>query len=373
MAFPTGWLCQSALVVQHSQVTANQTAFPVLITEASFATNCPEILTTGNAHAAQSDGGDLRFSTDSAGASQIACEVVTWSQNATFASAKAEIHVPRDILTGADVTIYVWWSGGGGLSQPAAGASFGSQAVWDANYKTVKHLQSATTESTSSGLSLTNINGSFAAAKIGSGITLNGSNAEVVGSDSILPFGTNPRTFSIWINPSDNVDRCIMSYGNLVINQFFGFYRFGTGTQLLLYLLDNVAGVVSATISSGSWSHVVITLNSTTVEFFLNGVSKGTISKPSLNTVSGTQGVKYGVDDNTGSSAWFKGTIDEPRFSNIVRSSSWIATEYNNQNSPGTFVIAGTRTDLGSSGGPFPHYTRRLLSGGFSPMSGGIS
>ncbi|GAG94589.1 unnamed protein product, partial [marine sediment metagenome] len=35
------------------------------------------------------------------------------------------------------------------------------------------------------------------------------------------------------------------------------------------------------------------------------------------------------------------GTTDEYRISNIARSADWIATEYANQNTPGTFLSVG--------------------------------
>jgi hypothetical protein len=38
------------------------------------------------------------------------------------------------------------------------------------------------------------------------------------------------------------------------------------------------------------------------------------------------------------------GTLDEVRLSTIERSASWTATEYNNQNSPGTFITMGSES-----------------------------
>ena len=35
-------------------------------------------------------------------------------------------------------------------------------------------------------------------------------------------------------------------------------------------------------------------------------------------------------------------SLDEPRFSMSPKSAGWILTEYNNQNSPGTFISLGT-------------------------------
>jgi hypothetical protein len=52
----------------------------------------------------------------------------------------------------------------------------------------------------------------------------------------------------------------------------------------------------------------------------------------------------------TGSNS-FGGKMDEVRISNIVRSADWIATGYNNQSSPGTFVTVGSPSGGGGGGG----------------------
>jgi hypothetical protein len=39
--------------------------------------------------------------------------------------------------------------------------------------------------------------------------------------------------------------------------------------------------------------------------------------------------------------SYYQGNIDEFHFSNSARSADWIAAEYNNQNSPSTFVTVG--------------------------------
>jgi hypothetical protein len=38
------------------------------------------------------------------------------------------------------------------------------------------------------------------------------------------------------------------------------------------------------------------------------------------------------------------GIIDELKVSNTARSASWIAAEYNNQNTPGSFYAIGTQS-----------------------------
>ena len=98
MAFPVGWGRQCALTIAHTQVTASQSSFPVLISynvTPDNANNLPtEMLVTGGTNAARSDGGDIRFSSDSAGNNPLHAEVVVWTQDATTnANRKAEIWV----------------------------------------------------------------------------------------------------------------------------------------------------------------------------------------------------------------------------------------------------------------------------------------
>jgi hypothetical protein len=142
MAFPVGWNRRCGLTTVHSQINADMTAFPIVLDHFCLPN---EMLTLGGGNAAQSDGGDIRFLSDLAGANQLPCEIVTFTQDATPANAVVEIWVAVDVLTASDVTFYVWYNAGGGQTQPAANASFGSQSVWDSNYKGVWHWKDGTT------------------------------------------------------------------------------------------------------------------------------------------------------------------------------------------------------------------------------------
>lgn len=69
-AFPTGWQRSCALTVQKAKVPADQVDFPVLVSynaTSASATNLPdEMVQTGSGSEAQSDGGDIRFTSDAA-------------------------------------------------------------------------------------------------------------------------------------------------------------------------------------------------------------------------------------------------------------------------------------------------------------------
>ncbi len=345
MAFPTGWTRKCRITIQGGQVPANQTAFPVLITEACLP---DEMKTSGGGDAAQSNGGDIRFTTDAAGTSRLACELVRWVQNATPSLAKAEIWVPVDVLTGSDVDIYVWYSAGGSESQPAANAAFGSEAVWDANYKGVWHFPDGTT--LTAGDSTANANNGT----IGSGVTavagkIDGgasfSSGEISKSNNS---GLQPTVFTIefWIKTTQT--------GNTVVVEKDGNNGFSvqTDTTNSIGLKVNVGGAtlrigINTTHFSadGAWHHVAFVYfaslgsgQSANNHALVDGVDHVDFNNPSVPSYS------TGVFDigSRGGSFGCAMDMDELRLSNSARSTNWITTEYNSQSAPGSFAVVGT-------------------------------
>ena len=361
MSFPTGWASSSALTVQHGQVTANQTAFPVLITEATFTTNCPEILTTGDPHAAQSDGGDLRFSTDSAGTTQIACEVVLWSQNATFSSARAEIWVPRDILTGSDVVIYVWWEAGGGQTQPAAGASFGSQAVWDANFGMVAHLPNGSSltanDSTSHAVNGTVTSATATAGKIDGGAAFVAANSAQI-DFGVVNIGLTTITVEAWFKASSAVGTFFTQWADSPATEEAMILDQNGGSGKARYLIGTVGtagggGNGLTNICDGNWHYIVLAwpTATNTLTGYLDGAVDNTFT--TAGTVIHAAAITHLFLGRYSNGAFFTGSGDELRISGSVRSATWISTCYNNQNAPGSFIIAGTRQSHGTTSSLF--------------------
>ncbi len=321
------------------------------------ATNClpAEMVTTSGAHAAQSDGGDIRFSSDAAGASQLACEIVLFTQNATPSSAVVEIWVPVNILTGADVTIYIWYSAGGGLTQPAANASFGSQAVWDSNEVARLHMGPLTNipDSTANGNTLNAGNGGSStdsASQVGNAtIFAAGFSYAQRATTTGLPSGTGTRTLTLWFKKNGSGSTGFIGGwgdGN------------GTGTRFDIQLPGNNTLVCEGRISTCSipwtedlnWHQVVFTLpsGSTTSSIlgYLDGASKTVTADGGVwNTTNANLTIARPEDFN---GSYFVGRVDEVGVSNIARSATWIAATYANQNSPGAFTIAGSAGPVAS-------------------------
>ena len=87
-------------------------------------------------------GGDLRFTHDEAGLIGLSCEVVLFQQSDD--TCQVWVRPLAKYASGSDIDIcWVWGEGTGGPSQPAAGAAFGKNSVWRAEYAAVYHLDEA--------------------------------------------------------------------------------------------------------------------------------------------------------------------------------------------------------------------------------------
>jgi hypothetical protein len=375
MAFPTGWNRRCALVIQHGQVNANQTAFPVLITNDS---GClpTEMVTSGGGNAAQSDGGDIRFSTDAAGTNQLACEIVLWTQNATASLAKAEIWVPVTISSTVDTTIYVWYNAGGGQTQPGAGTTFGSQAVWDSNYLTVLHLADGTTlgltDSTSHANTATN-NGSATATagKIDGGVALV-RNSQFLTAPFVTGMGASSVTFSAWFKTSLSGQlQDILRRDDGGSNRNFVFRVNATNVFSFFVIFGGNPGVDSTTTyTDGAWHYATgilgFSASTTLITLVIDGVAIGTTTAAGPQPT--TSEILY-IGQYSGGGEGLTGSLDEIRYSSTNRAVSWAITEYNNQNAPGSFILAGTPTTPGGGGTVLGN----ALYGGINPLQGFFS
>ena len=353
-AFPTGWNSRCALTIDKTKVAADQTGFPVLIGYNSVATetNLPdEMITTGNSHAAQSDGGDIRFTSDLAGTTQLPCDISVFTQNATPANAKAEIWVKITSLSSSNnTTIYVWYNAGGGQSQPAANDTYGSQNVYDTNYKGVWHLSETGTNPTaydesSNGNNSTSQAWTPAATKIDGGSTYNGSGQYIdVGNPSSLQLTGAAMTLSAWVYESTYVNYAgIVQKGAAGTGNYF--LRNLEPEGAIYFQISGNSYYAGSTLSSGAWHYICGVYDGAKVIIYVDGTPTNGTSKTG-NMSGSTDEVNFGRDTYSGTRD-FNGKIDEVRISNKARSSTWITTELNNQGTPNTFWSVATPDYLG--------------------------
>lgn len=319
--------------------------FPILLTES----NLLSTLLSG----ADSAGADLRFSEDIDGKQRLAHEVVS------FDGSTAVIFVKINTLSyNSDTDIYVHW-GNGSASALNRAEAFGMEQVWY-NYTVVYHLQEAVNttaggykdstlsafHATGTSMALTEVTGKFGKAQ------------DFDGSADYIKYAARPSndgtgTIQAWFNPdvvattdqwivtsmdegSVNADGPNMRM-DLDTNSYVAVHTETGGSP------DQVRGGTSLSASTWYLGHVQSTGSAYNV--FLNG------SAESETITHGTDSGEWYDDhlnsDNlviatgirsSGAFQYFNGQIQEVRITTTVLSSDWIATEYNNMNSPSTFA-----------------------------------
>ncbi|MCF6216055.1 MAG: hypothetical protein L3J58_07765 [Emcibacter sp.] len=367
MAFPTGWDRKCIITIPDAQISGSNTDFPVLLTHDNF----PTEMMDGGANSALNGGGDVRFSLDSAGTTQLPCEIVSFITGGT---PSAEIHTKLPTLnTGADLTLYVWYKKAGEV-QPAVTDPFGRNAVW-ADYEAAYHLNGADGTDASGNHNGTPQNApATEAGPWGTAISLNGSNQYVSLPASLenALAGIGGFTVTSWASP-DNVTSDRVIFENIV----------GGGAGIKIWAdaggtgdgwaaaISNVGGtiVVGANNSDATlntWQRVTCRYTGARLEIIKNNNTPSFVSKTG-NTVDPNKNIEIGRGGST-SSNYFIGGLKEIRVSLAALSDDWLTTEYNNQSDPAAFGIAGTPEDAGGGTLSIQKISHNISSDALIPM-----
>lgn len=358
MAFPTGWGRKCALVIQASKVDSSQSDFPVLLTEDTLPS---EMFDADGSYPALNGGGDIRFSSDSAGSTQLACEIVTFTTDNDPANGVAEIWVKvPSVSSSTNTTIYIFYNKAG-ESQPASSDTYGSENVWDSNFKMVHHMNDATTSTIIDSTSNNNDGTKKAANEPIESTGQIGKGQDFDGSDNYVNCGSNSslddiaiKMIELWTNLDAQTGTGI---GSHFINKGVWFLSTDPDNSRNIFgqnFTVNNGRWSFPQFSLGEWHHLVIVYDQQSVNndpiIYVDDVSQ-TVTE--YNTPDGS--IKSDasndllVSKDPDNPRWVDGRIDEIRISNVARSADWIKAEYNNQNDPSTFVIEGTPETIGQS------------------------
>lgn len=363
MAFPDDHRWKAPLTIASSEVSSTLTNFPVLLTAA----NLPSAMFDADgANPAQNGGGDIRFSSDADGATQLPCEVVSFVTDNNPANGTAEIHVKvTSVSSSVDTTIYVWWNTAGTDSQPAIDSTYGAENVWDSSYLAVLHMNQDPSGSapqlldstandndfTSNGSMTT---GDLVDGALGKGIDFDGTN-DYLSKSSITgltatqtkEFIIDGRTFTAGLNKY-LIDQAAAGNNNWV--QLFD--STGDGTPLVRAgftatgssFLDSAADVAASTDY-----HIAVTSDSATktLAIYLQGALSNSGAKSNTATPAAVNIGRYGAGGNH-----YDDVISEFRLSSVVRSAAWIAATDSTLLTPGTFASAGSAVRTTGYNGP---------------------
>jgi prepilin-type N-terminal cleavage/methylation domain-containing protein len=335
-----GGVYSRAITINSSYVSTvnhtNLTNFPVL-----FSGTYSYLATTANGgNVTSSNGYDITFTSDAAGAQLLPFE--RESYNAATGAVAFWVNVP--VVSGsANTVIYLWYDNPNITTDQS-----NKTGTWNSNYAGVMHLDETSGtqyDSTKNGNNSSTINvqtqGS-ATGKIGGADSFNGT-SNYIQVNSL--YGTpSSITLSGWGNANSGASGVdlinVGVYAGIRIDS-----PSGTGTEAWYYIGNNTwPGPASHINYAGTgWHYYTFVIDGTNnlQTLYVDGAQKAQSTNANP-IVWHDWGSATTIGEQSGGSHLFPGAIDEPRVSNIARSADWINTEYNNQNSPGTFYTVGS-------------------------------
>ena len=367
------WGYRVPITIQSGQVSSTLSSFPVYVDlsdmPASFFANVA------------GDGADIRMTT-SDGKSEIAVEVVSINT----ASSTGELHFNAPTLSDTIDTGFYLYYGQPGASAPAATSTYGSQAVWNNGYVAVWHLEedaSGTGNSSTYKDSTSNefhcddyVSSVSKPSKLGLAQDFDGANDYIrcLGTDTAPEFSfSGDFAASAWFRPDstttnrrifDNRGRGGPGPGGpqgfylKIRDQGGGNWGFNDtdieDTDGDLFALQSADGQDYA---YDAWylTHMAWDSSAQTWVQYVNAGIDATITTltntadGNIDTVDSDIDFSIGGDIASGGvvslppAQEIDGQIDEVRILARNLSSGWVVTEYNNQNSPGTFYTVGSQ------------------------------
>ena len=324
------------VTIDHTQVpNTDQTNFPVL-----FNTTDALLKTVANGgHVQSANGYDIIFTSDAAGTVKLDHEIESY--NASTGQFIAWVRIPTLSHT-TDTMIYLFYG-----NSSVTTSQENKTGVWNSDYKGVWHLPNGSTltanDSTGNGNNGSVTSATATAGQIDGGGSFDGSSANINLGTSTTLQPTTGGTVSIWLkaNSFRNCSTAIANQDVLNDRNGYGLYFYSSGVANFELATGSTRQTVnSSALSSGQWYYLVGTWNSTTVSIYVNGALSASATKSLTPTYSAP--LRIGVDgDQSFTNNYFNGILDEARVSDIARSADWIAAEYNNQKTGGTFYSIG--------------------------------
>jgi hypothetical protein len=362
----SGWSHRVALTISAAYIDEDLTNWTLVFDQSfmSFLTQVDGPLDADGDCPSLNGGGDIRFSSDEAGANRLACDIRDWSTDNTPANATCEVAVKiPSVSSSTDQTIYMWW-GKSGETQPAVTDTYGQYNAYDSDYELVYPLSENTGlrfDRTSNQETLTpNSTPTAVDGIVGKANSFDGLDDYLYSGTSNPIEGGNTFTVECWSKaprsqPNGYTDASIVTLATAgVTSDALGFWcdaaSPASGRSNLIAWLVAGERIESDTgqWTDDTWEHFAGTSSSTTLKLLINGVEV-TDSPKSVAIGNVRSNTRFLV------AAWDfdldryerSGEIDELRISSTVRANAWIAANYHNQRNASGFLNFGPIEDIG--------------------------
>ena len=227
------------------------------------------------------------------------------------------------------------------------------------------------TGNTATGTSAANTSTKTVTAKISSGLTFNGTSDVVTVSNNSTLNASTGLTISMWTKKLRNGSYdWLIAKSNTANTHFVYGAEWNTSNKIEFIVSDGTAGFsnvkqcigATSVTSTSAYQHIVVTYDggTNTAVVYLNGAQDAS-GQPGAASGCNSVGSTYSGNlvSSTGElriggirydSLYYYANVEEDdvEVENVVRSAGWVATEYANENSPGTFYTVGSEVALSS-------------------------
>jgi hypothetical protein len=321
------WGYRKKITIDHTKIGSSLVNFPVLISLTSD---------SNLASHTQSDGDDIAFTDSSGNKLNHEIELFTSSTGRLI----AWVNVPS-LSSSTDTVLYMYYGNSG------CGSQQNKPGTWNSDYLMVQHMEETGTvyDSTSNGFNGVNYGASASSNGKINGCEYFNSLSEYYnfGTPSLLNPGTSSWTISLWtkisyVDSHKMMQKWANSNAGFVLYLYTGwggynYFKVGDGSKTAYRYW-------SSSWSDGNWHYItaVINRNTNVLDLYLDGNQnngKGSYSIASLGGITCSSSLLlYG-----GTNGW----QDEFCISKTARSTGWVKTSYNNQNSPSSFFSLGSQ------------------------------
>ena len=337
----SAWTHREKITIDNTKVSAELSNFILLvdITGADLASN------------AQEDGDDIVF-TDYYG-TKLDHEIELYDESTGHLVAWVEVPT---LYSNMDTILYIYFGNSGATNQE------NPSGVWDADYNSVYHLHDDLLDSTSNANDGTNHDSTDTTGKIADGQSFDG-NDYITAPNHYL--GANASwTTSYWFNsdssivspPSTHLYFYMISTGAPpttdpgAVNIYQSTETASRGEMRAINLDtdSSQAGIYEysgTNYQDDTWHLAYVTWDASShqLSIYVDGSEEASTTNASVDNGAGTaNSLHIGIRADLNTDRSHIGDLDEVRIAGVVRSPEWIATEYNNQNNPGSFYTMGT-------------------------------
>jgi Concanavalin A-like lectin/glucanases superfamily/Domain of unknown function (DUF2341)/Fibronectin type III domain len=328
------------MTIDHTKVPSTQSNFTVLVSVTD-----PALKTIANGgHVANVNGFDIGFYADSGGTTKLKWEVEKY--DGTTGNLIAWVKIPS-VSSTTDTLLYLFYG------DPTITTDQSDPLnTWDSNFKAVYHLGNGTTLSATD--STGGNNGTLINSPTGIAGKINGAAHFVSASNQLISLA-NPGDFPVqtawtmeaWVKPSTD-GNIVLMWGGTSNN---GPHMVLPGNNSWRVGFWGGADVSTSGVDTLAFHHIVGTFDGASLRLYKDG---SLLAGPRAASPTASSTLSAVIGASSFWSSTFNGNIDEVHISNTNRSAAWITAEYNNQNSPGTFITMGSESCPSSTPTPTP-------------------